>query len=255
LIPGVAIPSDISTESYDAERRDFGLVLAAIDRMQRASEEELRSIAFLDEWVCSVGLGNLHPVEESYVDRAHLVNGSHQGIVQYPIEFARWLHLLGGHEVRSYLEIGCYNGATASLATAYLHRLNPNVRAVTVDLFPWFLFHDLVRERIPLEYAMRKTSFDFRGEVFDAVFIDGDHTFPWAWADYQNVGRAARICGLHDVMSRAYYENEEVGGVTAVWELIKQREGGPGIVFEEISDHPRELFGIGVRLRTGDARA
>lgn len=249
MLDRVAIPSDISTESYDAERRDFGLVLDAIERIQRASAEELRSLEFLDEWVCSVGLGNLHPVEESYVDRAHLVNGSHQGIVQYPIEFARWLQLLGRHPVRSYLEIGCYNGATACLATAYLHRLNPDLRAVTVDLYPWFLFHDLVRERIPLAYAMRRTSFDFRGERFDAVFIDGDHSFPWAWADYQNVGRAARICGIHDVMSRAYYDNEEVGGVTAAWELIKNAEAGPGIRFEEISDHPRELFGIGVRIR------
>jgi hypothetical protein len=49
---------------------------------------------------------------------------------------------------------------------------------------------------------------------------------------------AARICGIHDVMSRAYYENEEVGGVTAVWELIKQTEGGPEIVFEEILRSP-----------------
>ena len=62
-----------------------------------------------------------------------------------------------------------------------------------------------------------------RNETFDAVFIDGDHTFEWAWADYQNAGRAARVCGLHDIASVHYLENYELGGVTAVWDVITPR--------------------------------
>ncbi len=236
-------------QSYDAERADFERVLGAIRQFLGAPAEKLHDL----EWVCqvvrSVGLAALHPPEEIYADEADLMNASHQGITQYPREFARWLVLLGGQPVRSYLEIGCYNGATACLAAAYLHRLNPGLRAVTADITPWFFFHPLVRDLIPLEYHAGKTSYDFRGESFDAVFIDGDHSFPWALADFRNAGEAARICGIHDVKSRFFLENEALGGVTAVWELLKRDAGGPGIEFIELFDHPAEYFGIGVRFK------
>jgi protein-L-isoaspartate O-methyltransferase len=242
-----------SLEFYDAERADFELVLKAIGKVQRASDAAVRDLDWVHEWVCSVGLAPLHPAEEAYADKAELMNASHQGIVQYPIEFARWLRLLADHRIASYLEIGCANGATACLAAAYLHRLNPALRAITVDLMPLFIFHHLVRDLIPLEYRVGVTSYAFRDQPFDAVFIDADHSFYWAWADYQNVGRSARVCGMHDVKSVAYYESHQVGGVTAVWELIKREEGGEGIRFEEIAEHPADVFGIGVRLREGKA--
>jgi hypothetical protein len=244
------LPSSLITlEAYDAERADFERVLQAIRRVQGATVAELRDLDWVCEVVGSVGLSPLYPAEEIYADQADLMNASHQGITQYPREFARWLLLLGASHVSRYAEIGCYNGGTACLATAYLHRLNPDLRAVTVDVTPWFFFHSLVRDLIPLEYHAGKTSFDFRDEVFDAVFIDGDHSFPWALADFRNVGAAARFCGIHDVKSRHFLENEPLGGVTGVWELIKRDAGGPGIEFVEFFDHPLEHFGIGVRVR------
>jgi hypothetical protein len=236
-------------EAYDAERIDFERVLRAIHRFREAPAASLHDLEWVYQVVCSVGLAILHPAEEIYAGEADLMNASHQGITQYPREFARWLVLLGSLQVRSYLEIGCYNGATACLAAAYLHRLNPGLRAVTVDVTPWFLFHPLVRDLIPLEYHPGKTSYDFAGEPFDAVFIDGDHSFPWALADFRNAGERARICGIHDVKSRFFLENEALGGVTAVWELLKRDAGGPGIEFIELFDHPTEYFGIGVRIR------
>jgi hypothetical protein len=237
----------VSLETYEAERADFERVLDAIRRFQTAPVESLHDLEWVREVVSTVGLAILFPPEEIYADDAGLMNGSHQGITQYPREFARWLLLLGEAPVDSYLELGCYNGATACLAAAYLHRLNPNLRAVTADVTPWFLFHPQVRDLIPLEYHVGKTSFDFQTETFDAVFIDADHSFPWALADFRNVGARARICGIHDVKSRHFLEHEALGGVTAVWELIKREFGGPGIEFIELFDHPEEYFGIGVR--------
>ena len=239
-----------SLESFDAERADFELVLSAIGKAEAASVDALRDFDWVHEWVCSVGLAPLFPAEEIYADKAGLMNASHQGITQYPIEFARWLRLLADHAPATYLEIGCHNGATACLATAYLRRFNPDLRATTIDLSSWFLFYGLVRDRIPLDYRVGVNSHAFRGQRFDAVFIDGDHSFQWAWADYENVGRAARVCGIHDVRSDYFYTHEELGGVTAAWQLIKRDEGGPHIRFEEIMDHPIDYFGIGVRLDT-----
>jgi hypothetical protein len=245
--PGRSLPA--SLEAYDADRVDFDRVICAIRQFQTAPEPKLHDLEWVYGVVCSVGLAILFPPEEIYADEAGLVNSSNQGITQYPREFARWLLLMGGSRVQSYLEIGCYNGATACLATAYLHRLNPALRAITADITPWFLFYPLIQNLIPLEYHICKTSYDFRGQAFDAVFIDGDHSFPWALADFQNVGEGTRICGIHDVKSVHYYENELLGGVTGVWELIKRDYRGPGIRFVELFDHPEEYFGIGVRTR------
>jgi len=239
----------VSLDACDADRADFQRVLDAIRQFQAAPVEKLHDLEWVCSVVCSVGLAILFPPEELYADEAEFMNASLQGITQYPTEFARWLLLLGESAVETYLEIGCYNGATACLATAYLHRLNPSLRAVTADITPWFLFYPLVRDLIPLEYHAPKTSFDFRAQPFDAVFIDGDHSFPWAMADFRNVGEPARICGIHDVKSRHFLESEPLGGVTALWELLKRDFAGPGIEFAEFFDHPAEHFGIGVRLR------
>ena len=240
---------DVSLEAYGVDRADFERVVDAIREFQTAPIAGLHDLEWVYGIVCSVGLAILFPAEEIYADEAHLMNASHQGITQYPREFARWLVLLGECNVSSYLEIGSYNGATACLATAYLCRLNPAVRAVTADITPWFFFHPLIQDLIPLEYCAGKTSYDFRGQTFDAVFIDGDHSFPWALADFRNIGENARICGIHDVKSRYFLENEPLGGVTAVWELIKRDCGSPSIEFIELFDHPAEYFGIGVRIR------
>ena len=80
----------------------------------------------------------------------------------------------------------------------------------------------------------------------DLVLIDGDHSFEWAWADYVNVGRNARVCAFHDV-NNAPYREMHLGGVCALWEKVKQSEGGD---FREFFEHPsREIMGIGVRTK------
>lgn len=233
-------------DAYNVERADFQHVLDAIQKIRAASEEDLASLDWLTGLIREVGLVAIAESVENYEGEEDHVNASQQGVIQRPREFARCLHLFAAQRPASYLEIGCFNGATASLATAYLQRFNPALRATTIDLWPTFIFHSLVRDLLPLRYCVGKISHDFAGERFDAVFIDGDHTFEWAWADYQNVGRTARICALHDV-NHAPYRELQAGGVPAVWELIKRDEGGE---FIEIFDHPaRDIMGIGVRIR------
>lgn len=234
-------------ESYEIERADFARVVAGIRRIQAASPDELQSLAWLLETIREVGLVPIPDAEITYADDSDCLNSSEQGLIQIPREFARWLLLLSEHRPATYLEIGTFNGATASLATAYLQRFNPSFTATTIDVWPAFVFHHELRDLIPLRYVVGKTSFDFATERFDAVFIDGDHSFEWAWADYQNVGRTAKICGLHDV-NNAPYRDLAKGGVCGVWELLRRTEAEPGIAFTEIFEHPsRPIMGIGVR--------
>lgn len=233
-------------EAYEAERADFERLLGAIHRIRAASETELQSLDWLTDLIREVGLVPIPETETTYEGEENFINASQQGVIQLPREFARCLQLFAARRPASYFEVGCFNGATASLAAAYLQRFNPAFAATTIDLWPAFLFYSYVRDLIPLRYVVGSTSYDFAREKFDAVFIDGDHSFEWAWADYQNVGRAADICAMHDV-NNAPYRDLPTGGVPAVWELIKRDEGGE---FTEIFEHPsRDVMGIGVRVR------
>ena len=238
----------MSLEAYDAERADFQRLLDAIAKLQRAPMEDLQSAEWLASLIREVGVVPIPEADATYEDEAEFINASQQGVIQLPREFARYLVMLGARRPATYLEIGCFNGATASLAAAYLQRFNPALEATTIDLWPAFLFYGEVRGLIPLRYGVGKTSYDFAGQHFDAVFIDGDHSFDWAWADYQNVGRAASFCALHDV-NNAPYRELPLGGVCGVWELIR-REEADGAEFTEIFEHPsREIMGMGVIVR------
>ncbi len=235
-------------ESYEAERADFERVLDGVRAILAAPLCDLQSVEWLADRIREVGLVPIPESERTYGKDAEYLNSSQQGVIQLPEEFAAFLHLLGRYSPASYLEIGTFNGATASLATAYLQRFNPAIQTVTIDIYPAFIFYEETRTLLPnLRYEVGKTSFDFRSQRFDAVFIDGDHSFEWAWADYRNTGIQARFCAIHDV-NNAPYRELPTGGVPAVWELVKQTE--PTAEFQEIFKHPEEdLLGIGVRIK------
>lgn len=236
-------------QAYDIERADFARVVAGVQRIRGATQAELDSLDWLVGTIRDVGLAPIPEAAIAYEGEEDFLNASQQGVVQLPREFARWLQLAASHRPARYLEIGCFNGSTASLAAAYLARFNPAFEALSIDIWPGFVFYREVRDLIPLRYEVGRTSFDLRGERFDVVFIDGDHSFDWAWADYENVGRAAPVCAFHDV-NNAPYRDLPMGGVCGAWELLKREESTPDVTFTEIFEHPsRELLGIGVRER------
>jgi hypothetical protein len=236
-------------ERYEIEYADFCRLLAGVRQIQAASMAELQSFDWLTQVIREVGLSPIQGGMIAYQGEDEWINGSQQGVVQLPREFARYLMLVAEHRPATYLEIGTFNGATASLAAAYLQRFNPALQATTIDLWPGFVFYGKIRGLIPLRYVVGKTSYDFAGERFDAVFIDGDHSFEWAWADYENVGRGAKLCAFHDV-NNAGYRDLFMAGVCGVWELARRDEGGPHVEFIELFEHPTgNIMGIGVRLQ------
>lgn len=238
-------------ERYRQTRADFERLRDVVREIEAAPLERLRDAGWLAERLRVIGLFPVAGFPVIYDDEVGHLTSTGAGMIQLPQEFAEYLVLLTGLKIRSYLEIGTFNGTTACVAAAVLRRFEPEFRLTTVDVKPRFVFYPMFRDMLPIEYAVPRTSFDFRGQVFDAVFIDADHTMEWAWADYENCGRSARVCALHDIR-HPRLEQEGMGGSPAAWALLREEEAGlPGRVFHEILRHPAgRCMGIGVRVRT-----
>ena len=106
----------MSLEGYDLERADFARVLNGARKIASASTAELQSVDWLVEMIREVGLVPIPEAEITYEGEQDFINGTQQGLIQVPREFACWLTTLGEQKPSSYLEIGCFNGATATIA-------------------------------------------------------------------------------------------------------------------------------------------
>jgi hypothetical protein len=162
------------------------------------------------------------------------------GLLQDPHQFADTLRLLAGHRIQTVLEIGSWNGHSICFMTAVLRRFNPDIQSLSVDPVnvPWDSHGQPVR-------YVSGTSDNFRSQVFDLVIIDGDHTYSWVVRDYDNVGRAARLCMFHDI-DDADFNIFDPGNY---WEHLKKVE--PDSQFHEFKHPSRHYMGIGVRVKTG----
>lgn len=178
---------------------------------------------------------------------------------QIESEITGLIALAAGHRVRRLLEIGTAQGGT----TLLLARAIPTTTwLVTVDLQPRhrrtlrFLagdgrtLHSLggssrapaVRKQIDILAA---------GEPLDLLFIDGDHSYEGARADYECYAHLVRPGGLiawHDIVPAAETGaptagHRWVGGVPRLWQEVKN-DGAR--CWEFVQDWQQQGFGIGV---------
>jgi hypothetical protein len=115
--------------------------------IQAAALAELHSIEWLLGVIRSVGLVPIPDAETTYEGEAEYLNASQQGLIQLPREFARWLLLLAAYRPASYLEIGCFNGASACPRRRPICNASiPDFRPRRIDVWPAFTFCEQVRE-------------------------------------------------------------------------------------------------------------
>ena len=216
-------------------------LLRGIRRLLELPDEQLQDEKTLIEIIREVGLS--HDVRDVYGDEAQYMNSTGGGLYQLPKQLAKAMIELSKHRIHSFLEVGTYTGYTSSILTAYLYRLNRELKAVTIDPNPNFRSYTKVRSLIPLEYRACKSE-DLRGNVFDCVLIDGDHSYQSVRQDFENVGKQARICMFHDI-------NDELVGfenVPRFWKELAE-SGSSTETHEFLNCIPgKQIMGIGILI-------
>lgn len=219
-----------------------------------ASLADLENLSWVSEHVRYTGLS----FDERLLygtDNQHM-NGGTAGLYQIPMQLARCLLQLRSYRISSIIDIGTFSGWTITLITAYLARFNPQLRVITVDIEELFDMYSSVRELLPIEYHIGKTSNDFRNRRYDLAIIDADHSYQSCAADYEAVGRAAAVCFLHDINDKFVKSpSANNGGVPRLWGEIVSKEFWrkslfPSEIFEYL-DHSAgdHIMGIGLVAR------
>ena len=127
---------------------------------------------------------------------------------------------------------------------AVLARRNRKMTYRLADLCDRIDDFEKFRAKLPqLEKCIPSCSADYKGDCYDFVFIDADHSYDAVMADYYNVGRNARvITAFHDVYAHEY--DGENGGTVRAWnEVLAGTENCGHKVF---SKYPDKWMGIGV---------
>jgi hypothetical protein len=139
-------------------------------------------------------------------------NRAEEAMFQTPKQIADAILELLKYDINTYCEIGIFKGGSHLLITEMLKLKNPNLKTIGIDIQDKHMTED-IKNYINLHIG---TSEDYKGEKFDLVFIDGDHSYEGIKTDYENLGQYAKIVMFHDV------NDSTCPGVVKFWNEIKE---------------------------------
>lgn len=225
-------------------QRDTEKGLRAVKRVLDCSGEEFRSRSFLLKTFLEYGVPMMS--SDIFGPWVAAMNPSGFGALQFPTEFVDFLRVIANLDIKSALEIGSYRGGSAYFMAAVLQRANPDAKLTLVDVQDNLVGFEAFAEVLNIEKAMPKSSDDFAGEIFDFVFIDGDHTYQGVIRDFANLGKYARkAVAFHDIHGHEF--NEQEGGTVRAWAELKAQLRGTHSVYEFAHSGVRSL-GIGLAV-------
>lgn len=181
--------------------------------------ESLRNSEVVANLVRAFGLVQWGP-SASFGEDEIFRNSSEEmaGIYQIPDQIAEALIYLSNFEINSFLEIGVFQGGNFLFVSEYLRRFNLEVKCYGID--PAKFLNPEIRQIIDKEKWLIFSPINsnaIAGQQFDLVFIDGEHTAEWVRRDWENVGKHAKICMLHDIQGPICPD------VVAFWDELKAK--------------------------------
>jgi cephalosporin hydroxylase len=142
-------------------------------------------------------------------------------IMQYPIQFNKYLVDLSQLKISSYLEIGVRHGGTFVATVEYLTKFSNIDFAVGIDIMSCPSITEYKKINSQVEFIKLNTQTnqfsDFlkNYEQFDLVLIDANHQENECRNEFMAVKDKAKIVVFHDISSKDY------PGVKIVWDEVK----------------------------------
>lgn len=169
---------------------------------------------------------------------------SELGIMQVPDEFVRFCNTVATWDVQTAIEVGVFRGRSSYFICALLSRRNPGLRYKMVDIVDRLDSYERFHALLPaMQKCIPSTSDDYRGEAYDYVFIDADHSYDASMKDYENLGQyAKKYLVFHDVFAHEY--DAENGGTVRMWKEVSAKY--PEQQRRVFSVYPDQWMGIGV---------
>lgn len=218
-----------------------GRQMEIIKEILGASEDEVKSYTWMYQKIAEYGV---FPFEENVKYDQGDIFWSALGACQTIAEFTEFCNYISRLTIRTAIEIGVFRGRSSYLMCALLARKNPDLRYILVDIKDHLKEYDRFKEILPwLDKRIPSTSEDYRGQKFDFVFIDADHSYTASFRDYLNCGQYAnKLTVFHDIYCHEWDEPD--GGTVRTWEevLEKTKEQRHRI----FSSHDGKWMGIGV---------
>ena len=165
------------------------------------------------------------------------------GIYQTPDQIAEMLVYLSGFKINSFIEVGVFQGGNFFFMSEYLKRFNPNIKCTGIDPTGAQHMNGEIRDIIETDLFLSFktiTSDQVAGMEFDLAFLDGDHSAAWIKKDWDNVGRHAKICAIHDIQGPVCPD------VVKFWKALKKdNEDKTTMEFlKSTTDQPTKGIGV-----------
>lgn len=219
--------------------RDYTRIEKTVDTIIHDSQlHRLQDWEYVAYLIRKMGLYGA--TEEVYGSEKIHGTGDETGVWQEPTQSAKFLVWLSQKNIKSFIEVGSWNGCWALFMAVYLGRFGLE-QAVSVDILGDTVLPEVLRIGRKNRLTFQQCGSDaYAGQAFDFAFIDGGRERDTVLGHWDNVGKHAQVCAFHDINCRFAPE------IGKLWHEKFKHDYSSSEYLEHAKGHGYDVFGIGV---------